>query len=382
VTAARVAELFLREAWARYHDDRYAEALWAADRAAAIAAGGDASEPLGAITAAAAPADSDATDVGIRIRVAEVSAAALRMQGDPGAALVRCTLILSLAQDPAYADAIADVTRSIANGYLMWVECARALPAISTARLLEVLDAADAWLRAVGRPQWRSGLCSQRAQVLAQIGRADEAVDHAEEALALATARDADTPGYSSATCSWSLGDILRLVGRFDDAAVHYRRVVDDPASAAYDRKVSTQGLARCALAMADIDAARRHAEDTVREAELMGDAPLCAALDALVAVYRAANDTDAADRAARRYIDAARRVGGAYHPYFALRAAVDVALDRGDIDRTRAQALIDEWAPLALALDRSRGGAACSHEVSARRARLADTKADSSNQI
>lgn len=81
---------------------------------------------------------------------------------------------------------------------------------------------------------------------------------------------------------------------------------------------------------------ARRHATAAVREAEPLGDDSLLNALDVLVAACRAEGDLATAAVAATRGLDAARRLGGHDALYYATRTAVDVALDRGELDVAR----------------------------------------------
>ena len=99
---------------------------------------------------------------------------------------------------------------------------------------------------------------------------------------------------------------------------------------------MALQGLAWCALEREDLASARRHALAAVREAEPLGDDSLFVPLEVAVIVHRAADDLDAAAAAAGRLLEVARRLGGHYVLYYAVRAAVDVALDRGDLDHAR----------------------------------------------
>lgn len=87
-----------------------------------------------------------------------------------------------------------------------------------------------------------------------------------------------------------------------------------------------------------------------MQQAEREGDDALCLPLEALADACRAAGDSDAAWLAATRHLDAARRIGGHHRPYFATRAAVDVALDRRNL--ASARELLVELAPHAAAMD------------------------------
>jgi hypothetical protein len=169
-------------------------------------------------------------------------------------------------------------------------------------------------------------------------------------------------------------GDILREAGRHADAAPCYRAILDDPAATAYDRKAAHRGLARCAVAASRPGEARGHA--AVALAEPLGDDNLCTALEALVAACRAAGDPDAARHAADRYVDAARRIGGHLRPYYAVRAAVDVALDRADpADLDAARDLLADLARHAAALDKASGTTRYTAWAAERHRRLAEVE-------
>ncbi len=346
-----VVELLIREAWDLLREDRYDAGLAAARKAV------DAAREL--------------RDLALEVRATDVEAAALGMLGDRATALVRYTWILALAEDPEKRAALgdADLTWEFAEAYMNWVECGRFLPETPVRKLFDVLDAGEAWLRSAGRPEWRSGLLSQRASLLESQGRHEEAVGYAEEAVSLRR-QHPNTPGYTLATYLWKLGTLLRELDRTDEAEGYYQEVLDDSASHRHDRFAALNGLARCALARDDAAAARRHAESALRLAEGMGDNVLCGALDALIAACRAAGDLDAAAQAADRHLEAARRVSG-IRIYFALRDAADVALDRGDAAAARRH--LDEAAPIAEALDRQRDVETFANEMAKRRRRLAE---------
>ena len=246
---------------------------------------------------------------------------------------------------------------------------ARLMKDVSTEGLLTVLAEGEAYVRSIGRPGWRAGLLQQKARVLNNLGRRDEAIGVAEEALSLEL-RDGGGPGSRLPCHRWSLGDLLRNAGRHDDARGHYQAVVDDSTCHPYDRMAAVQGLARCALAAGDAALARKHAAEAVRLSEGMGDNALAPPLAALVAACLAEGDLPAARAAAERSLQGARRLGDAYRLYFALRNAADVALD--EKDAARARAFVDEAEPHAEALDRQRGSTTFRGDIQRLRERLA----------
>jgi hypothetical protein len=167
----------------------------------------------------------------------------------------------------------------------------------------------------------------------------------------------------------FTLGDILGEADRAAEAEPHHHAILDNPDSTPYDRMVAYRGLTWCALDRDDTEAAIRHAKAAVRLAEPLGDDALCIALEVLVAACQAGGDLDAAWQAATRNREAAARIGGHYRPYFAVRAAVDVALDRGDL--AVAGELLGELDGHASALDADAGNTAFAEGVAQCRERL-----------
>ncbi len=346
-----VVELLIREAWDLHAEGRYDAGLAAARKAVEAA--------------------RELRDLALEVRATDIEAEELRMLGDKATALVRYTWILGVAEDPEKRAALGDaaLTEQIASAYRNWVNCGSFLPEIPVRKLFDVLDAGEAWLRSAGRQEWRAGLLWQRANLLELQGHCEEAVGYAEEAVSLKR-QHPNAPGYTLAAYLWKLGDLLCKLDRTDEAEGYYQEVLDDPASSPFDRKVTLQGLARCALARDDAASARRHAESAVRLAEGMGDDALCPAFESLIAACRAAGDLDAAAQAADRHLEAARRVSR-IRIYYALRDSADVALDRGDASAARRH--LDEAAPIAEALDRQAEVETFANEMADARRRLAE---------
>jgi tetratricopeptide (TPR) repeat protein len=345
--ASRAITLLIDEAWKCIAEGRYADGLAAAERAV------EGARQLGDLT--------------LQVRAADAEGDCLRMLGDHAAALVRYTWVLGVAQDPRRRGelrAAADVSWEVAKAYMNWVVIARSLPEMPASKLFEVLDAGEAWLRAVGHVDWRAGLLSERAELSRMSGHHDEAIAYLQEAVAL---HRPNTPGYTLSTYLWSLGDALRAVNRVDEAQAAYEQAYEK-ASGPFSRQAALQGLAQAALERGDVTLARGHIEKAVQLAESMGDETLSISLEVLVEVERAAHDTAAAWATVERLLPLRRRVGGS-RTYWALRAAVDVALDRGDV--VSARQYLAEATPFAQALDRQRGGTAFENELDYRRRRL-----------
>jgi tetratricopeptide (TPR) repeat protein len=350
---AQAAGLLIDEAWGNHDEGRYQAAVAAASRAVEAARLLD--DPV------------------LLVRALEVEASALLMMGDYQASLAGYTRILGLAEDPATSGRLDDpqAAEVVAAAHWNWVQCARFVTGIPVRELFRVLDAAERWLAAAGRRDWRAAVLYQRAHTHRWLGEDDAAVAAAEEALAVAT-QHPDAPGYTLGSYRSSLGHTLRDAGRAAEAVPHYRAILADPAGP-HERSAAHEGLAQCALAAGDPKTARREAGTAVLLAESLGDDALCLALGALAEACQADGDLEAAWQVASRYLGAARRVGGHYRPFYAAQMAVDIALDRGDL--TEAERLLMEMEEHAAALDASTGNTMMTDEVAQRRQWLADAE-------
>jgi tetratricopeptide (TPR) repeat protein len=350
-------DLLIDEAWDCHEEGRYADGLAAAERAV------EGARQLGDLT--------------LQVRAADVEGVCLDMLGDDAAALVRYTWILGLAQDARLrADLQSSniITRIFAHVHVDWVYAARYLPEIPASKLFEVLDAGEAWLRAMGHLDWRAALLAERAEVCSLLDRHEEAIAYLQEAIAL-DRRHPDAPGSSRASYLSSLGDILLDVHRVIEAQAAYEQAREQ-ATSVFDRKLALQGLALVALAHGDVTRARRQAEEAVQLSESMGAEELGDALAVLLEVERGANDSAAASGTIDRLLPLRRRVrrDGLYR---ALRTAADISLDRGDL--TNARQYLEEATPVAGSLDRQRGGTRFENELNERRQRLDALESSSS---
>ena len=85
----------------------------------------------------------------------------------------------------------------------------------------------------------------------------------------------------------------------------------------------------------------------------------------------RATHDLDGAWQAATRHLEAARRVGGHYSLYYAVRDAVDVALDRADLEAARR--LLADLDTHAAAIDATAATTTHNDETAQRHHRLTE---------
>lgn len=327
--------LLLRQAWHLQESGQYGRALDTAG--------------------VAREAARQVADLGAEIRAAGIIAISLQLGGDHGAAYAQYTEILGVSRDPAREAAIeqADVQKVLTMAYIRSVDTALYLPDIAVAPLMDVLDAGDAYVRTIGKPEWRAGLLLKRARVLEALGRLDEALIAAEEALQLEI-EHGSAPGATLAAHRLTFGGLLREASRYGDAARQYEAVLNGRLSTPADHVGAHVGLARCHLATSDPRAAHGRARHALYLAERMGDELLSLAFHACADVCLALEDVAGARAASDRALECARRLRNTYRLYFAVRNAAKVALAENDV--ARARALIDEAGPHAEAFDRARG--------------------------
>jgi tetratricopeptide (TPR) repeat protein len=346
--AARAIELLIEEAWSAYRESRYPLSASVAGRAVLAA------KHLG--------------DPNLHIRALQREADALRMSGNDAEALSRMTRILGMAADHAIAASLdATATREVARAYAHWVDSAIYLGGFPVRELFGVLDAADHWLTTTGHRDWRAAVLLDRAALHRHLGELDQALVAAQDAFA--TYRSG-APGYSLAVYRQDLGELLHLTGRPAEAEQHFHAILNDSATNPHSRASAWKGLAWCALACDDVPEALRYANAAVDSAEALGSDSLTVALEVLTAAQRAAGNLDAAWEAATRRLDFARSVGTHYRLYYAMRSAVDIAIDRAD--HASARALLDEFHQHAAALDTDSTDSGFTAEVARRRERLA----------
>jgi hypothetical protein len=153
------------EAWAAHRAGRYHETLRAAQAAVKAA---EALDDL-ALTAQAKYVEGDA----------------LNMLGDDGGALARFTWLLNLVEGERSHDGLEGLEDLLLNTYSVWVECAPFLPEIKVEDLFAVLERGEAYARRSGQPGGRARLLLRRAGLLGRLGRFEDGVPVAEEALVI-----------------------------------------------------------------------------------------------------------------------------------------------------------------------------------------------------
>ncbi|GAA4440489.1 hypothetical protein [Phytohabitans houttuyneae] len=354
--SARAVALFIDEAWDAIVQGRYPQVVAAGERAVRAA------EQL--------------DDPALLVRALEVTEVGLLALGDSTGALARCTRILTLAEDAAIAPRLTGrAAQSVGQAYVDWVDAALNLTGIPWRDLFGVLDAADRWLVATGHTDWRAAVLHTRALVYRRLGDLPAAIAAAEESLA---AYRPGIPGTSVSGHRISLADYLRYAGRGSESVPYYQAVLDDPDSSSHARALAHIGLAYCAMDTDHPDdraAMRRHAATAVSLGEHLGEDMMCVALDVSAEAYRQCADLDTAWQTATHHLEVAARVGGHYRPYYATKTAVDIALDRGELDTARQ--LLADLDKHAAALDAAAGSTTRADDTAYRHRRLARLAAD-----
>jgi len=312
-------------------------------------------------------------DPALIVRSLAIEAEALRLSGDHLGAIPVFARVLSLARGPERRPLDDDTAaQAVATAYRDFVDSARSVTGFPCSQLLEVLDEADAWLRATGHGHWRAGILLERAQILERMGDTEGAVAAAQDALA---SYRPDVPTYSLGSHRAALAGILLNAGSPTEAEPLYHAIVDDPASNAHDRCAGLVGLADCALARRDLEEAKRSAQAALRLAEPLSRPQLTGALATLVAVFRAAGDHEAARHASARRLEVARHLGSAVALYFAVDDEIDGDVERQDFESARE--LLDELGEHAAAIDADAGNSAFTDAAEAKRLAVLTGEAD-----
>jgi tetratricopeptide (TPR) repeat protein len=178
-------------------------------------------------------------DVALTARVTAVEGHALKMPGDFGGALARFTWLLNLVEGERSGPGLEGLEGVLLASYSDWVECASYLPDIKVDDLFAVLDRGEAYARRSGQPGGRARLLYQRSALLERVGRFDQGVPVAEEALAIRERYPA-AQGVTLANHRWRLGRLLRHAGRHDEALRAYKAALDTPGVSDHDRGTLT----------------------------------------------------------------------------------------------------------------------------------------------
>lgn len=293
---------------------------------------------------------------------------------DPGAAIVRFTEILALAEAPDTRDKLDNESAAWYVGwtYCLLVEALTTQTSTSYAKLLDVLDAGEQWRSAAGRHEWRATFLYERARVHGELGDYQRAYDLMREAI---DAWSPGVPGRKIRDFRYWAGWYLRELGRRDEARSHFEAVLDDQSAKEGDRARAQRALALCVLDDRQNECALDHAKAALSLAEASNwTRTILDCMDTLVKAHQAAGNLDEAWRVACDCLERARRIGSVRKLYFAEYIAIEVALDRGD--KSAARRLLKDLREHASAFDRAAGGTRRSRSIAALYRRLGDTPA------
>ena len=326
-------ELLITESRTATEESRYRTAQDAADRAVAGA------EQLG--------------DAVLLVRAIAQQQLALRMAGDYTGALVCCTRILAMAEDPSTREALSTeaAAATIARAYMYWVTSARTDARADLRELLAMLDTAERWLISTGHGHWRSGVLSERSDIHRALGDREQALACAQEALARYAP---GIPGFSLSVYRWSVGRLLSEAGRHEEAEDYLQAVLDDPDSPRLDQVTANVWLAYNAVDDGRPADAARAAAGAVEIAELCGDDAMTTALDAQCFVLRRARDWPA--RGPPRSGTWPRPGGQAAGPGFTTRWTRWPGRRRAATTLCLLRSLLPELSQLARTLDEAQG--------------------------
>lgn len=291
---------------------------------------------------------------------------------DRGAAVVRYTEILALAEAPDTRDKLDNASAAwyVAYAYCLLVDALLTQTSTPYTKLLDVLDVGEQWRSAAGRHEWRATFLYTRARVHGELGDYQEAYDLTREAI---DAWSPGTPGRQISAIQYLAGWYLRELGRRSEARSHFGTVLDDQSANDEDRALAQRGFALCALDDRQRNDALRHAKAALQLAEASNQpGTILNCMDTLVKAHRAAGDPDEAWRVACDSLGRARRDGHVKQLYFAEFRVIEVALDRGD--KSAARRLLKDLREHAGEFDRAEGGTRRSRAITALYRRLGDT--------
>lgn len=280
----------------------------------------------------------------LRFEAERTAGWAQRLSGRSSAALERFSAALALASD-------AD-PRLVFDTRLAWVVAARQVPGVPVARLLPVLDKA---LREAGDDDHHQSLVlEERAGVLLDLGRSEEAWAAVEQARPIARRLPAKQRFFSLVRLAWAarkLGQPARAMEWLAEARALPREGFGPSGEAAY-----LVQLGHTALAMGQKDAALKAATSLWAMAGELDHRFQIAAAGLLCAASRSSERWEDAATAADRQLSLARQLGGA--PRVLLSAILDRleidlrALSLGTCDQDAAEKRLIEAEQLAVRID------------------------------
>lgn len=223
---------------------------------------------------------------------------------------------------------------AVARAHILWATCALEVASIDTAKIFDVLDAADAFVEEVGQPQWREANMSLRAELYFQRGRYEDAARVLRESIELYDAYGGPTPGDARQTRVRVLVRNLKALGRYEEAIRWAREALANPDLHEHDRAGMYNQLGHLILESGgEPEEALRLAERGVEVAEQLGDQALTVLLGLLTEAARACGELSRAREAAARHLRLAEKLGDPRSLFAAHYDRAQVAMDDGQPD-------------------------------------------------
>lgn len=305
----------------------------------------------------AAELAEELNDLSLMIQERFRLAAMQRMQGKNKAALGTFTWLMEVAYSP---DLSRDLMEAdlwyVATGFMDFVEVGRFLPDMAAADRSRVIDRGLDWLSSIGKRDWTSGLRLQRGLLWQSQGRKEAALEELEAALALKR-RYPEAPGYTLGSHILWVADLLREMGKLEEAENSYREVAESYEFNLYNQYQAWNGLAQVAIAQQDWTTAEGYAQKSLELARgIESPEPMKFAYDILGDIYWQQKQVEPAISAkiqAWRYARQMKTEGALYGLYrdFAKIRLYQAKQDPRYI--AKAQPWLDRALPLAIRLDR-----------------------------
>ena len=219
-----------------------------------------------------------------------------------------------------------------------------------------MIDRGLDWLSSIGKRDWTSGLRLQRGMLWKSQGRKEAALEELEAALALKR-RYPEAPGYTLGTHILDVADLLREMGKLEEAENSYREVAESYEFHLNDQRWAWWGRAQVAIVQQDWTTAEGYAQKSLELARGMeSPEPIYFAYNVLGDVYWQQKQVESAISAkiqAWRYARQYKSEGALYGLYrdFAKIRLYQAKQDPRYI--AKVQPWLDRALHLAIRLDR-----------------------------
>ncbi|MDX2256540.1 MAG: tetratricopeptide repeat protein [Pseudanabaenaceae cyanobacterium bins.39] len=296
------------------------------------------------------------------------------MQGKDKAALGTFTWLMEVAYSPDLSrDLTEDDLWCVAGGFMCFVDVGRYLPDMAAADLHRVIDRGLDWLSSIGKRDWTSGLRFQRGMLWQSQGRKEAALEELEAALALCR-RYPDAPGATVSSHVLKVADLLREMGKLEEAENYYREVAESYEFDSYDQRWAWKGLAQVALQRQDWTNAESYALKSLELARgIESPNPMMLAYNVLGDVYWQQKQVEPAISAKIQAWHYARQMKIEEDLYELYRDFAEIRIYQATHDTTngnsqrylpKAQQWLSRALPLAICLDRQVNSTECQTEI------------------